>query len=109
MHRLLLILNQMTLRLHRKLDRELGTAGFIGSYPDVTPVIFDDLVHDSESQASSILLRGKIGFKNPGSHLRWHTTAVIRDLQIDNPSRAVITGSDFDLAVFFYSRHRIVQ
>ena len=85
------------------------TPGFIGSHPDVAPVIFDDLAHDGESQARSILLGGKIGLENSASNFWRHTAAVIRDLQTDDSSRAVMTGGDSDFAIFAYSGHRVVQ
>ena len=109
MHRPLLILDKIALRLHRKLDRKLGTPGFIGSHPDVAPVIFDDLAHDGESQARSILFGGKIRLENSASYFWRHTAAVIRDLQIDDSSRGVMTGGHSDFAIFSYGRHRVVQ
>src|SRR5882672_11175480 len=109
MHRPLFILDKIALRLHRKLDGKLRTPGFIGSHPDVASVILYDLAHDGESQARTILLGGEIGLENSPSYFWRHTAAVIRNLQIDDSSRGVMTGGHFDFAIFSDSGHRVVQ
>jgi len=108
MHRPLFIFYNMTVCLRRKLDRKLGTLRVIRSHTDIGPVIFDDLTDDGQSETGAILLGRKIGLKNSRPYLCRDPIAIVRDLQIDDPSRAVMTGGDFDFAISRDSRYRIV-